>query len=187
MPGEPDRSRRRRDFCGFGTSFESKRWFSLNLGGLVGVSMSWSVHLFALITVYMKLLENSPMSSFLYWVLYVPVASLAMVSLFKAWTSDPGAVPLGARPLTIVRRATSMNSTNSNSSNVSNRESNPEAQGNGSSDHSSSPLTMTPPPVPSRAVRRCHKCLDNYKPPRAHHDSVTGRCIVKFDHFCPCK
>ena len=36
-----------------------------------------------------------------------------------------------------------------------------------------------------RALRRCHKCNDNFKPGRAHHDSVTGRCIVKFDHFCP--
>eukprot|EP00521_Asterionellopsis_glacialis_P009166 CAMPEP_0195285746 /NCGR_PEP_ID=MMETSP0707-20130614/3472_1 /TAXON_ID=33640 /ORGANISM="Asterionellopsis glacialis, Strain CCMP134" /LENGTH=322 /DNA_ID=CAMNT_0040345289 /DNA_START=139 /DNA_END=1107 /DNA_ORIENTATION=+ len=30
----------------------------------------------------------------------------------------------------------------------------------------------------------CASCK-SYKPPRAHHDSVTGRCIVKFDHFCP--
>lgn len=36
-----------------------------------------------------------------------------------------------------------------------------------------------------RGVRRCRKCNDNFKPPRAHHDSVTGRCIVKLDHFCP--
>jgi hypothetical protein len=34
-----------------------------------------------------------------------------------------------------------------------------------------------------RAIRRCHKCNDNFKAPRAHHDSVTGRCIVKFDHY----
>jgi hypothetical protein len=37
----------------------------------------------------------------------------------------------------------------------------------------------------TRALRRCHKCNDNFKPGRSHHDSVTGRCIVKFDHFCP--
>jgi hypothetical protein len=39
--------------------------------------------------------------------------------------------------------------------------------------------------VASRSVRRCRKCNDNYKPPRAHHDSVTGRCVVKMDHYCP--
>ena len=36
-----------------------------------------------------------------------------------------------------------------------------------------------------RGIRRCRKCNDNYKPSRAHHDSVTGRCIVKMDHYCP--
>jgi len=36
-----------------------------------------------------------------------------------------------------------------------------------------------------RGIRRCRKCNDNYKPARSHHDSVTGRCIVKMDHFCP--
>ena len=30
--------------------------------------------------------------------------------------------------------------------------------------------------------RMCHKC-NSFKPARAHHDSVTGRCIVKLDHF----
>ncbi len=37
----------------------------------------------------------------------------------------------------------------------------------------------------NRTIHRCRKCNDNYKPSRAHHDSVTGRCIVKMDHFCP--
>eukprot|EP01062_Namystynia_karyoxenos_P027646 TRINITY_DN2115_c0_g1_i1.p1 TRINITY_DN2115_c0_g1~~TRINITY_DN2115_c0_g1_i1.p1 ORF type:complete len:394 (+),score=67.85 TRINITY_DN2115_c0_g1_i1:173-1183(+) len=32
--------------------------------------------------------------------------------------------------------------------------------------------------------RYCRVC-DCYKPPRAHHDSQTGRCVVKMDHFCP--
>jgi len=36
-----------------------------------------------------------------------------------------------------------------------------------------------------RGIRRCRKCNDNYKPARAHHDSVTGRCVVKMDHYCP--
>ncbi|KAJ1454427.1 DHHC palmitoyltransferase-domain-containing protein [Pelagophyceae sp. CCMP2097] len=35
-----------------------------------------------------------------------------------------------------------------------------------------------------RAKGWCHRC-SAYKPPRAHHDSVTGRCIVKLDHYCP--
>jgi len=30
----------------------------------------------------------------------------------------------------------------------------------------------------------CTKCR-HFKPPRAHHDSVSGRCVVKLDHWCP--
>eukprot|EP00756_Hemistasia_phaeocysticola_P046189 Hpha_TRINITY_DN19959_c0_g1::TRINITY_DN19959_c0_g1_i1::g.93487::m.93487/K20029/ZDHHC3_7_25; palmitoyltransferase ZDHHC3/7/25 len=32
--------------------------------------------------------------------------------------------------------------------------------------------------------RYCRQC-SAFKPPRAHHDSVTGRCVVKMDHYCP--
>jgi hypothetical protein len=77
-------------------------------------------------------------------------------------TSDPGSVPMGARPLVTVRRASTASLDGSNS-NI----------GGGSSKKR------------NRALRRCPKCNDNFKPARAHHDSVTGRCIVKFDHACP--
>ncbi|CAI5501462.1 unnamed protein product [Closterium sp. Naga37s-1] len=32
-------------------------------------------------------------------------------------------------------------------------------------------------------IRRCKRCLQ-FKPPRAHHCSVCGRCILKMDHHC---
>lgn len=35
-----------------------------------------------------------------------------------------------------------------------------------------------------RAKGFCHRCMA-YKPPRAHHCNVTGRCVVKLDHYCP--
>jgi hypothetical protein len=35
-----------------------------------------------------------------------------------------------------------------------------------------------------RKRRWCSRCKA-FKPQRAHHDSVTGRCIVKLDHYCP--
>eukprot|EP00887_Chlorella_sp_A99_P001586 scaffold8.g1586.t1 len=31
--------------------------------------------------------------------------------------------------------------------------------------------------------RFCNKC-QAWKPPRAHHDSMTGRCVLKLDHYC---
>ena len=154
--------------CGrsVGTSFDSKTWLSLDPCGLLGVACSWGVHFYALIVVSTKLLSNSPMAMLIFFFLYIPASLLAMASLFKAWTTDPGAVPLGARPLTVVRHAASSDSL-------------------GRSGHSNPDPLAAPQQPPARAVSRCHKCNDNFKPPRAHHDSVTGRCIVKFDHFCP--
>lgn len=35
-----------------------------------------------------------------------------------------------------------------------------------------------------RKRRFCGRCKA-FKPARAHHDSVTGRCVVKLDHYCP--
>lgn len=31
--------------------------------------------------------------------------------------------------------------------------------------------------------RYCRKCKA-WKPPRAHHDSMTGRCVLRMDHYC---
>ncbi|PSC75247.1 putative S-acyltransferase 14 [Micractinium conductrix] len=31
--------------------------------------------------------------------------------------------------------------------------------------------------------RYCRKC-SAWKPPRAHHDSMTGRCVLRMDHYC---
>jgi hypothetical protein len=182
----------RTDLFGFfGTSFTAKRWLSLDTCGCFGVSLSWTVHLYALIVIAWHLISGSFLLTALYLLVYVPTALLAMVSLFMAWTTDPGAVPLGARPLVTVRRANSTASNNSTSSTTDQLNTN----GVSSTISAGTPSLPLPPstttnltsPSPStrRAVRRCHKCHDNFKPARAHHDSVTGRCVVKFDHFCP--
>lgn len=48
---------------------------------------------------------------------------------------------------------------------------------------------MVPPvssPVDESAIHEgCVKCGISFKPPRAHHCRVCGRCIVKMDHHCP--
>lgn len=139
----------RRDCFGIvGSSFGARHWLSLDPCGLLGVAFSFGVHTYAAITTGLYLLNNSLLSQLLYGGVYLPLIGMAVWSLYKAWRTDPGAVPMGARPLTTVRKAGSID-------------------------------------PPERAIRRCHKCGDNFKPGRAHHDSITGRCIVKFDHFCP--
>ncbi|KAG7339079.1 DHHC palmitoyltransferase [Nitzschia inconspicua] len=146
----------RKDLCGarLGTSFEARRWLSLDPCGFLGISMSFSAHAFAFTVIAWHLIAGSLVATAVFVLLYVPSVVLAITSLFMAWTTDPGAVPLGARPLVTVKRAASGE-------------------------------LMATQGQRNRALRRCHKCNDNFKPNRAHHDSVTGRCIVKFDHFCP--
>ena len=146
MPG-------RRDLCGarLGTSFEAKRWLTIDPCGFCGLSLSISAHVFAFVVITSHLIAGSLAATAIFLLLYTPSVLLALASLYSAFTTDPGAVPLGARPLVTVKRASSGEIIQTKSS--------------------------------GRALRRCHKCNDNYKPNRAHHDSVTGRCIVKFDHF----
>ena len=38
--------------------------------------------------------------------------------------------------------------------------------------------------IPGASYRYCKHC-DCFKPPRAHHDSVSGKCVLHMDHFCP--
>jgi palmitoyltransferase ZDHHC3/7/25 len=140
MPG-------RSECCNFGTSFEAKNWLSLDPCGFVCVGCSLGIHIYATTVIAVFLIAGSPVVQWAFAILYLPLTSIAIISLFKAWLTNPGAVPMGARPLTALKRS------------------------------GSTELV--------RSIRRCHKCNDNFKPPRAHHDSVTGRCIVKFDHYCP--
>ena len=134
-----------------------------------------------------------------------------------AWSTDPGAVPMGAKPLDHPSYQYEQPSQQTPRCDI-------EAGGQDDKseyDPFSQPLTFYPPvpvvntesltsrlsegtngsvlssnaslaaiqqheqKIASKAVRRCRKCNDNFKPPRAHHDSVTGRCIVKMDHYCP--
>jgi hypothetical protein len=109
----------RRELCrgSIGTSFHARRWLSLDPCGCSGVLLSWSVHLYALFIIPLKITSHSMIAIVLYVAVYIPAALLAMTSLFQAWTTNPGAVPMGARPLTIVRRASSSLSAHSSISN----------------------------------------------------------------------
>lgn len=148
----------RKDLCSsrIGTSFEARRWLSLDTCGFLGITMSFSAHAFAFSVIAWHLIAGSLVATAVFVLLYTPSVVLALSSLFMAWTTNPGAVPLGARPLVTVKRAPS-----------------------------GEMVSTIAAGQRTRALRRCPKCNDNFKPNRAHHDSVTGRCIVKFDHFCP--
>ena len=153
MPG-------RNDCCGarWGTSFDAKRWRVLDVCGTVCLGLSLGVHVYATTVSGFFLIPYSLFAQIIYFAIYIPLTVLAVTSLYMAWSTDPGAVPMGARPLTTVKKA-------------------PESEEGGDQLSNNSIKKKT------RAIRRCPRCNDNYKPPRAHHDSVTGRCVVKMDHF----
>ena len=143
-----------------GTDFSCRHWLSLDPCGLLCLSFSWSLHIFALFASGFTLISHHLLAQLLYGILYVPLSLLALWSLFIACTTDPGAVPMGARPIPANLAAES-------DSIITER------------DNARGGLRRR------RGIRRCRKCNDNYKPSRAHHDSVTGRCVVKMDHYCP--
>lgn len=89
--------------------------------------------------------------------LFIWVAFLAVVSHFRAMTTDPGAVPPDAKPLEAHLRGESARNDK----------------------HGQDELL--PPPTHLRMCRRCRA----YKPPRAHHCSICRRCVIKMDHHCP--
>lgn len=161
-----------------GTSFDVQRWLSLDNCGLICITLSFSFLTYALIEVYTRLLSNDTVARVIFGVFYAPFTVLSMTSLFMAWTSNPGAVPMGARPL---KEDLDLEANNGNN------ESKTANNDAGTVTSNNEEQKAVPPKrsKPKRGIKRCRKCNDNFKPPRAHHDSVTGRCIVKMDHFCP--
>ncbi|XP_023635126.1 probable protein S-acyltransferase 13 [Capsella rubella] len=81
-------------------------------------------------------------------------------SYFSVVVTDPGGVPTGWRPELDIEKSDG----NQHSTGVAN-----QAPSVGDSS--------------SHGVRYCRKC-NQYKPPRSHHCSVCGRCILKMDHHC---
>ena len=77
----------RRDICGArrGTSFEAKKWLSLDLCGFIGVTLSFSIHVFSCIVIVSHLIEDSLIANGIFLLLYLPTFSLALASLYMAW------------------------------------------------------------------------------------------------------
>lgn len=94
----------------------------------------------------------------LHTITFCSIALTAVISHFKAMTTDPGAVPADAEPI-------------------------PDDLDNSKAKEGMEDLEALPPrpKKPSRMCRRCH----SYKPNRAHHCSICKRCIIKMDHHCP--
>ena len=173
-----------------GTEFGSDRWGSWNGQGWICGSLSILTHVWCARSVVHRVISHSILAQVIFGAFYVPCATLALWSLAMAWTTNPGTVPLGARPLLLPSEEEDAASSSATVSTPAvQTTTSPELEETQPLQLNQEQQTQLSPTAPTsslqRGMRKCRKCNDNYKPPRAHHDSVTGRCIVKFDHFCP--
>ena len=194
----------RRNFCGTGPF--DRHWLNLDCCGLVCAALTYGLHLYAIYAVTCVLLppwmsyqednnnnasshhRHMTLAGVLHQILFTSIAAMAMVSHFKAMTTDPGAVPPDARPLECAAAADDPLSTSSSTStgrpNIHNHNNNSLSLLDESSQQTQRLLLDTPPPPPPQVKRLCRRCK-SFKPERAHHCSVCRRCIIKMDHHCP--
>ena len=147
----------------FGTGAFDQNWLNTDCCGLFCALFTYCLHFYGvyavcliLIPPWMSTLDEDGIRSLtlmghLHRLLFTLIAALAVYSHFKAMTTDPGAVPPDAMPLS---------------------EDPSKDEQNGSE--------MDALNQPKRGKRLCRRC-SSFKPKRAHHCSVCRRCIVKMD------
>ncbi|KAG8659380.1 probable protein S-acyltransferase 14 isoform X1 [Manihot esculenta] len=105
--------------------------------------------------------------SFVVLLLFHSLLVMLLWSYFTTVLTDPGGVPPNWRPSIDEERG--------------------DADPLIGSEHSGSNVRLNQPSVLSdpanEGMRFCRKC-NQFKPPRCHHCSVCGRCILKMDHHC---
>lgn len=166
----------RRNYCGTGPF--DQHWLNLDCCGLFCALFTYGLHVYGVYAVALILLppwmsttEESTgirtvsLAGQLHRFAFTAIAVLAIISHFKAMTTDPGAVPPDAKPLEVSRPDPAEDASQQQQQQERNY--------------------LLDPPEPNTAVKRiCRRCK-SFKPQRAHHCSVCRRCIIKMDHHCP--
>ena len=185
---EPEQPRQKR----YGTTFTAKQWLSLDPCGLLCAWLVILLHIFSWGILFDSMVGSSIAAKIIMYGCYTPCVLLALYSHYLTWTTDPGAVSMGAKPYEDLTKFCRPASSGRSGSDENRNVSESRLMSAGESSYSSNDykndsisLSLTYSQRFPRGVRRCKKCNGNFKPPRAHHDSVTGRCIVKLDHYCP--
>ena len=156
----------RRNKCG--TSPFDENWLNLDCCGLFCAFITYCLHMYGVYAVCMVLLppwmsttddvtgiRSLTFMGHFHRLGFTLVAVMASYAHFKAMTTDPGAVPPDAMPLSEQQK--------NNNQIIENGENNGDVT------------------KPSRKGKKlCRRC-NAYKPKRAHHCSVCGRCIIKMD------
>mmetsp|Transcript_8360 Transcript_8360/g.10576 ORF Transcript_8360/g.10576 Transcript_8360/m.10576 type:complete len:422 (-) Transcript_8360:190-1455(-) len=158
----------------FGTSPFDQHWLNVDCCGLFCAGITYWLHCygvyavcFVLLPPWMSFEDEDGNRKMTYWgtfhsIAFAIVAFFAVMSHFKAMTTDPGAVPPDAEPVQ------------------------QSLDGNGKDNNKNDATAGDSTEVSNRrlAKRLCRRC-NAYKPDRAHHCSICKRCIIKMDHHCP--
>ena len=138
-----------------GTSNEARFWLNTQCCGLVCAGITYALIAYAMTAMHTAVLPPSRSDwDFRHLALFDVLAVLAMVSHFRAMTTNPGAVPKGAQPP------------------FDGTEDDEEMFPDGGRARRRRQNLRN---------RRCKRC-DSFKPIRAHHCSICKRCVVKMDH-----
>ena len=186
----------KRNFCGTGPF--DKHWFNVDCCGIFCALLTYGLHAYGVYCVCFVLIP--PWMSYEYdegdhdssmeqttarkirflsitgrfmTTLFTSAAFMAIAAHFKAMTTDPGAVPPDARPLP----DPSEQDEDDEPSLTASSETDPKTG-------EPADLQLGLSATPSKTRRLCRRCKA-FKPQRAHHCSVCGRCIIKMDHHCP--
>eukprot|EP00937_MAST-01D_sp_MAST-1D-sp2_P001601 g1601.t1 len=145
-------------FPKIGTDVDDDYWCNLDCCGLFCALFTWFLVLYGEYATVSAVII--PWLGFSFWgvvhlLCYTTIAFLALASHGRAMLTNPGAVPLDAVP-------------------VPPDDADGDSSGTPSKPHKASGIKY----------RTCKRCT-SFKPPRAHHCSICGRCVVKMDHHCP--
>jgi len=165
----PPVARVRRNLCGTGPF--DRHWLNLDCCGLFCALCTYGLHFYGIYAVCIILLppwmsykddetgeRHMTIAGTLHRIVFTSIAVIAIVSHFKAMTTDPGAVPPDAKPL----------------------ESNDDKSMDDSTQAAKNLLDQ--PKAPPKVKRLCRRCKA-FKPERAHHCSVSILAPVTADIF----
>lgn len=165
-----------------GTKHGTQQWINTEISGLICGFSSWFFLIYGMYVTTFKIIWPlfglgflGIMNTFFFNTLSV----VAIYSHWKAMTTDPGSVPLDAKPL-----ADDIEEIDAEASRM---------EGGGAGGVVSGEAIVTNdlqslpnlPIVTSPPYRKYCKRCKAFKPVRAHHCSICGRCVVKMDHHCP--
>ena len=161
-----------------GTGFKNKNWMNIEPCGVICGFMTWGLLIFGMYAstfcVILPWLGTSFWGLF-HLLCFNGMSILGMYNHLAVMLTDPGAVPKECVPL-----EDDVQEIDFRQANLEGGVNSYQAQMNRSRTASRAHI-----PVTIKKYRKFCKRCKAFKPIRAHHCSICGRCIIKMDHHCP--